>query len=242
MAWVVCSIVPMWATWSPLKQTVRAGSAEAAADTRKTLRARVVRTAGAFAARGWVSRYAGPGCPWSPREGRDPDHRGDRGRRRARECGVRVLRPAIAVRGASERARARGARGRRHVARAARVAGERVPDAERRAARDLSRATSGWKVTVVPRGRADEPSSPDLTPWELSWLRTMIELPTTRVLGVEGDTYYYALALRAAGRTREEPHDARHARDQQAGRRADRRRRPRARAIAGRADRRSSRR
>jgi signal transduction histidine kinase len=69
--------------------------------------------------------------------------------------------------------------------------------------RDLSRA--GWKVTVVPRARAGESSPPDLAPWERSWLRTMLDVPSTRYSEVHGDTYAYALALRAAGQNGEEP-------------------------------------
>ena len=70
---------------------------------------------------------------------------------------------------------------------------------------NLSRGTGGWKVTVVPKARVDEPSSPDLTPSEKGWLRTMIDAPSMRYSEVIGNTYAYALALRAAGQNGEEP-------------------------------------
>lgn len=69
----------------------------------------------------------------------------------------------------------------------------------------LSRSTGGWKVKVVPRARAAEPSPPDLSVREKSWLRTMLEVPSSRFSEVDGGTYNYALALRAAGPDGEEP-------------------------------------
>jgi len=64
--------------------------------------------------------------------------------------------------------------------------------------KELQRATGGWRVKVVPRSRKDEPSGMDLSDRELGWLRAMIELPDKRFLFDDGDTFFYALALRAA--------------------------------------------
>jgi signal transduction histidine kinase len=71
----------------------------------------------------------------------------------------------------------------------------RIPsDAQRR---ELERATGGWRVQIIPRSRKDEPATPDLSERELGWLRAMIELPDKRFLLDDGDTFFYALALRA---------------------------------------------
>jgi len=69
----------------------------------------------------------------------------------------------------------------------------------------LSRATAGWTVKVVPRTRVAEPMPTDLSVRERSWLRTMLDVPSSRFSEVDGGTYSYALALRAAGPTGEEP-------------------------------------
>ena len=70
---------------------------------------------------------------------------------------------------------------------------------------NLSRSTGGWKVIVIPRSREGEPVSPDLNGRERTWLRLMVDAPTMRYSDVDGDTYAYALALRAAGANGEEP-------------------------------------
>src|SRR2546421_2495671 len=36
--------------------------------------------------------------------------------------------------------------------------------------RELSRSTNGWRVTVIPRARAEAPSSTDVSARELGWL------------------------------------------------------------------------
>jgi signal transduction histidine kinase len=69
----------------------------------------------------------------------------------------------------------------------------------------LSRATGGWKVLVVPRTRAADPSPTNLGVREESWLRKMLDASSSRFAEVEGDTYYYALALRTAGPSGEDP-------------------------------------
>ncbi len=66
---------------------------------------------------------------------------------------------------------------------------------------DFARATNGWKVAVIPRGRAADGT--DLTPGQLRRVRTMIDVPQPRS-ELDGDTYFYDLALRA-GATNAEP-------------------------------------
>lgn len=71
--------------------------------------------------------------------------------------------------------------------------------------KDLSTRTSGWKITVVPRERAMNPT-PDSNagPWELQLLIAMIGLPTlcttnpTTCSSIHDGTYSYALPLRRA--------------------------------------------
>ncbi|HSN26805.1 MAG TPA: HAMP domain-containing sensor histidine kinase [Kofleriaceae bacterium] len=70
---------------------------------------------------------------------------------------------------------------------------------------NLSRSTNGWRVLVIPRARNDEPSPPDLNGRERTWLRLMLDAPGMRYSEVDGDTYAYALALRAAGQNGESP-------------------------------------
>jgi signal transduction histidine kinase len=91
----------------------------------------------------------------------------------------------------------------RAVASTLRVQLESQPRPSDAQLKDLSRA--GWKVTVVPRARADESNAPDLSPRERTWLRTMLGEPSMRYSEVDGDKYAYALALRAAGKDGEEP-------------------------------------
>jgi signal transduction histidine kinase len=71
----------------------------------------------------------------------------------------------------------------------------RIPSDSQR--RELERATGGWRVKIVPRSSKDQPATPELNDRELGWLRAMIELPDKRFLLDDGDTFYYALALRA---------------------------------------------
>lgn len=65
---------------------------------------------------------------------------------------------------------------------------------------ELERSTNGWKVKVIPRTRKNEPTSRELTARELGWLNTLIEVPTRAPFSATiGDTYHYALSIRAAG-------------------------------------------
>lgn len=80
----------------------------------------------------------------------------------------------------------------------------RIPsDAQRRA---LESSSGGWKVKVVSRMRKDELPSEELSARELAWLRTVIDSPTFRVDDDFGDTYYYAIALRAPGPNPDDPY------------------------------------
>ena len=71
--------------------------------------------------------------------------------------------------------------------------------------RDLSRASGGWKVVVLPRARAVETPSDDLTAPQLRRLRTMLDVPQLSFADVEGDQYYFSLPIRALGAQRDEP-------------------------------------
>ncbi|HUJ62380.1 MAG TPA: ATP-binding protein [Kofleriaceae bacterium] len=69
--------------------------------------------------------------------------------------------------------------------------------------RELSRA--GWRVIVVPKVRAGELPGNGLSLRELGWLRTLLEVPARSFADVDGDSYYYAVSLRAAGDNPDEP-------------------------------------
>ena len=70
--------------------------------------------------------------------------------------------------------------------------------------RDLSRATGGWKVVVIPRVRAAQPAGPDASAAQLRRLNTLLDVPQlcggtpNACSGVEGDTYFFMLPLRGA--------------------------------------------
>src|SRR5437899_5052531 len=61
---------------------------------------------------------------------------------------------------------------------------------------ELSKSTVGWRVDVIPRAAAE--TGVGISPRQLGWLRTLLEVPSRPWEQVEGDTYYYALALRGA--------------------------------------------
>ena len=63
---------------------------------------------------------------------------------------------------------------------------------------DLSRASGGWKVMVVPRARASELPSEELSAEQLKRIRTLLEVPQLAFSDVEGDSFYYAVPLRLA--------------------------------------------
>lgn len=66
--------------------------------------------------------------------------------------------------------------------------------------RDLSRATTGWRVAVIPRTRAADPvATPptDLTAGQIRRLRTLLDVPGLSFADVEGDSYFFDLPIRA---------------------------------------------
>jgi signal transduction histidine kinase len=68
---------------------------------------------------------------------------------------------------------------------------------------ELSR-TTGWNVAVVPRVRAE--LGGDLSPRELGWLRTLLEVPQREPFAELVDSrFYFAVALRGGGPNAEEP-------------------------------------
>jgi signal transduction histidine kinase len=69
--------------------------------------------------------------------------------------------------------------------------------------KDLGRASGGWKITVIPRSRASELPSPELTAEQLRRIRTLLDVPQLQFAAVEGDHFYYAVPLRLSS-TREE--------------------------------------
>jgi HAMP domain-containing protein len=98
----------------------------------------------------------------------------------------------------------------RSVAGTLRVSLETQPSAFRQPSvdlvRDLERAASGWKVTVIPRARAVETSSDELIAVQLRRLRTLLDVPQLSFADVEAGQYFFALPIRAAASTpRDEP-------------------------------------
>ena len=69
---------------------------------------------------------------------------------------------------------------------------------------DLSRASGGWKVLVVPRARAAELPSEELTEARLKRIRTLFEVPHRSFSDVEGDEFYHAVPLRLSSPREEE--------------------------------------
>jgi signal transduction histidine kinase len=67
------------------------------------------------------------------------------------------------------------------------------------------RATSGWKVVVVPRARAETVAGPEVASRQIGWLRTMIELPSKTFSEPIADTYYHATAIRATTLANDDP-------------------------------------
>jgi signal transduction histidine kinase len=70
--------------------------------------------------------------------------------------------------------------------------------------RDLSRATGGWRIAVVPRARAEVGvfGIPDA---QLGRLRTLLEIPTRSFSGIENDSFFFSVALRAPSAASDEP-------------------------------------
>ena len=71
--------------------------------------------------------------------------------------------------------------------------------------RELERAAGGWKVTVIPRARAVETPSADLTGAQLRRLRTMLDVPQLSFTNVEGGLFFFAVPVRALSAPRDEP-------------------------------------
>ncbi|MGN6110950.1 MAG: ATP-binding protein [Kofleriaceae bacterium] len=69
--------------------------------------------------------------------------------------------------------------------------------------RELGRATGGWQISVIPRGRSTELPSDQVSAAQLRRLRTMLEVPQLTFSDVEAGQYYVALPLRAVS-TRDE--------------------------------------
>jgi signal transduction histidine kinase len=67
----------------------------------------------------------------------------------------------------------------------------------------LAELANGWRVTIVPRPRT--PDTSPLSTREKTWLNLMLDIPRRTFSETEGDTYYYAVALRAATSLGDEP-------------------------------------
>jgi signal transduction histidine kinase len=70
--------------------------------------------------------------------------------------------------------------------------------------KDLARASGGWRVTVVPRARANELPSFELTAEQLRRIRTLLDVPQLQFALVEDDIFYYAVPLRLPSAREEE--------------------------------------
>jgi signal transduction histidine kinase len=70
--------------------------------------------------------------------------------------------------------------------------------------KDLARASGGWKVAVVPRTRASELPSAELTSEQLRRIRTLLDVPQLAFTDVENETFYYAVPLRLPSAREEE--------------------------------------
>ena len=71
------------------------------------------------------------------------------------------------------------------------------------AIKDFARA-GGWRVTVVPRSRASEVPSNDLSAEQLRRVRTLFDVPGLTFSDIENDQYYYAVPLRLSSGREEE--------------------------------------
>ncbi len=71
--------------------------------------------------------------------------------------------------------------------------------------RDLGRGTNGWRVVVIPRSRAAELPSADISASQLRRLRTLLDVPQLSFADVEGDQYYFTLPIRSLGARGDEP-------------------------------------
>jgi signal transduction histidine kinase len=71
--------------------------------------------------------------------------------------------------------------------------------------RELERDSGGWRVTVIPRELATSLPSATASEAQLRRLRTLLEVPGLAFSDLEGDLYFFALALRAARAHQEAP-------------------------------------
>ncbi len=62
--------------------------------------------------------------------------------------------------------------------------------------RELSRASSGWHVVVIPRTRAGDPASDTVSAAQLRRLRTLLEVPQLTFSDIEGDTFFFDIPIR----------------------------------------------
>ncbi len=70
--------------------------------------------------------------------------------------------------------------------------------------RELSRASGGWRVTVIPRSRVAEPAAGDVSAAQLRRLGTLIDLPQLTFAKVEDDEYFFDAPLRVVSALAEE--------------------------------------
>src|SRR5689334_8523331 len=70
--------------------------------------------------------------------------------------------------------------------------------------RELGRDSGGWRITVLPRELATSLPSATTTGPQLRRLRTLLDVPGLTFSELEGEQYFYALALRAPSPHEEE--------------------------------------
>lgn len=68
--------------------------------------------------------------------------------------------------------------------------------------RDLSRASGGWRISVISRARSEDPTG--LTPAQLRRVRTLIDLPQLTFAVIEEDEFFYAVPLRVTSQREED--------------------------------------
>ena len=62
--------------------------------------------------------------------------------------------------------------------------------------RELSRASGGWRVTVIPRSRATAPAGADASAAQLRRLGTLLDVPQLTFADIEDDEYFFSVPLR----------------------------------------------
>ena len=62
--------------------------------------------------------------------------------------------------------------------------------------RELSRASGGWRITVIPRSRATDPAGGDVSAAQLRRLGTLFDVPQLTFSDIENDVYFYAMPMR----------------------------------------------